>query len=106
MPGRRNHSEENPAGKWLMAAGMLCLGCYGFAFPHALLADRFWDRLPDRTTFGYAIGAIFLGGGILFLLDALSARGLANGPLRLGTMIGSFSLTCGFLYVFWVCFSD
>lgn len=80
---------------------MILIGWYCLAWPEAPLSDPYWDRLPNRTSFGYALGAIFLGGGVLFLCHGLAGLDRFRRPAHVGETVGGFLMVGGFAYVFW-----
>lgn len=83
---------------------MLSIGAYCFLWPEAPLEDAFFDRLPDRTRFGYGLAAMFGGSGILFSFEAVGSGDRFRELAHLGRMVGGLLTAGGFIYVFWTIF--
>jgi len=81
---------------FFFASGLLCLYA-----PEEMLSDPGWDSIPNKTNFGFACGAIFCGGGIVFHADGYWRPKGYHKVSMCGQLLGVSLVLAGFAYVLW-----
>jgi len=97
-----NNEKKDWAGSLWGPLAFFSMGLLCFVAPEEMLNDPGWKFVPNKTNFGRACGAIFLGGAIVFHAHFFWKPKGYRKFSTCGLLLGAVLILTGWAYVLWI----